>query len=256
MTTFLAYFDVLGFKEMVLKNSLEDLNGIFSHLLHDTQTAVSGETFRQAQRGSIVADLTVQKVNCLHISDSILFWTNSDTNEDFTELAKVCYTFYWRSLQMFVPLRGCVVHGEIEYRPFQIRNEGGAIFHNSSLYGRGLVDAYLKADQIDYAGCYLDKSVLAKVEPTLITNLLYDQTLCYYKVPFKGNRFSYEHVFRPTKGNFNEVAFRNSATHIHSLFSYHSKMTEFPDSVQVKLNNTIDFLEHFRETDPDLKRPE
>lgn len=256
MITFLAYFDVLGFKEMVQKNTLEELNQIFSHLLRDTQTAVSGENYIQPQPGFIVADLTKQKVHCMHISDSVLFWTDTDSNDDFIELAKVCYTFYWRSLQLFVPLRGCVVHGEIEFQPFQIKNEGGAMFHNSSLYGKALVDAYIKADQIDYAGCYLDKSVLAKVDQTLITNLIYDQMLCYYKVPFKANRYSYEHVFRPIKGNYNEVSFRNSAKHIHSLFSYHSKMTEFPDSVMVKLNNTIDFLEHFRETDSNLKRPE
>lgn len=256
MTTFLAYFDVLGFKEIVMNNSLVELNQIFSHLLRDTQTALSGENYIQAQPGLIVADLTKQKVHCLHISDSVLFWTDTDSNDDFIELAKVCYTFYWRSLQLFVPLRGCVVYGEVEFRPFQFKNDNGAMFHNSSLYGKGLVEAYLKADQIDYAGCYVDKSVVSKVGDPIITNLIYDQMLCYYKVPFKGNRFSYEHVFRPIKGNHNEVSFRNSAKRIKSLFSYHSKMTEFPDSVMTKLNNTIDFLEHFRETDSNLKRPE
>jgi hypothetical protein len=256
MTTFLAYFDVLGFKEIVLNNSLEELNQIFSHLLRDTQTAVSGENYIQPQPGIMVADLTQQKVHCLHISDSVLFWTNGDSEGDFIELARVCYTFYWRSLQLFVPLRGCLVHGEIEFRPFQIKNESGATFHNSSLYGKGLVDAYIKAESVDYAGCYIDQTALSKVEENVINNLIYDQMLCYYKVPFKGNKYSYEHVFRPIKGNHNEVSFRNSAKHIKSLFSYHSKMKEFPESVQVKLNNTLDFIEHFRETDSDLKRPE
>lgn len=256
MDTFLAYFDVLGFKEIVKNNSLKDLNKIFSNLLRDTQTASSGENYIQAQPGLIVADMKKQKVHCLHISDSVLFWTDTDSDEDFTELAKVCYTLYWRSLQLFIPLKGCVVHGEIEFRPFQYKNEDGKIFQNSSLYGKGLVDAYLKADQINYVGCYLDKSVLEKVDDTLITNLIYDQMLCYYKVPFKGNCYSYEHVFRPIKGNHNEVSFRNSGQHIKELFSYFSKMTNFSDSVMTKLNNTIDFIEHFREPDGNLKRPD
>lgn len=256
MTTYLAYFDVLGFKEIVKNNTLEELNVIFSQLLRDTQTAVSGENYIQPEPGIIVADLTKQKVHCMHISDSVLFWTNSDSEEDFNELAKVCYTFYWRSLHLFVPLRGCLVHGEIEFRPFHFKNDGGATYYNSSLYGKGLVDAYLKADSIEYAGCYIDNSAIIKVGDQLISNLIYDQMLCYYKVPFKGAKFSYEHVFRPVKGNHNEVSFRNTGKHVKSLFSFYSKMSEFPDSVIAKLNNTIDFIEHFRETDSDLKRPE
>ena len=72
MTTFLAYFDVLGFKEIVLKNSLEELNQIFSHLLRDTQTAVSGDNYIQAQSGLFVADLTKQKVHCLQDRKSVV----------------------------------------------------------------------------------------------------------------------------------------------------------------------------------------
>jgi hypothetical protein len=163
---------------------------------------------------------------------------------------------FFRSVAMAMKLKKSFVHGEIEFRPFQIKNQSGAVFQNSSLYGKGLIDAYLKAESIDFAGCYVDQSALAKVEEKVIYNLIYDQMLCYYKVPLKGEKFSYEHVFRPIKGNHNEVSFRNSAKHIKSLFSYHSKMKDFPESVQVKLNNTIDFIEHFRETDGDLKRPE
>jgi hypothetical protein len=256
MKTFLAFFDVLGFKEIVINNTLEELNQIFSHLLRDTQTAVSGGNYIHAQPGIIVPDLTKQKVHCLHISDSVLFWTNGESEADFIELAKVCYTFYWRSLQLFIPLRGCMIQGEIEFRPFQMKNESGATFHNSSLYGKGLIEAYLKAESIEYAGCYIDQSAISKIDEKVIYDLIYDQMLCYYKVPFKGNKFSYEHVFRPIKGNHNEVSFRNSAMHINKIFSYHSKLKEFPESVLVKLNNTIDFLEHFRETDSELKKSE
>jgi hypothetical protein len=77
-----------------------------------------------------------------------------------------------------------------------------------------------------------------------------------YKVPFKtGN--SYEHVFRPIKGNHNDVSFRNNANGIKRLFTSASKteIDKMPYSVKNKMNNTIDFIGFFRETDNDLKRP-
>jgi hypothetical protein len=257
METFIAFFDILGFKEIVNNNDLTELKRLFEHLLRDTQTAVSGETYVQMNASTIVPDLKNQKVNCLHISDSIVFWTNSNTEEDFKEIVSVCHSFYWRSLQTTFPLRGCLTYGEIDFNPDTIKNVGGVNFYNYSLIGRGLVDAYQKAEAIEYAGCLLDKLAIKKVSDKLINDLIYEQKICMYKVPFKtGN--NYEHVFRPIKGNHNDVSFRNTANGIKRLFTYASKtdIDKMPESVKNKLNNTIDFISYFRETDKDLKTDE
>lgn len=256
METFIAFFDVLGFKEIINNNDLPEMKRLFGHLLRDTQTALSGETFVQLNQGTIVPDLKNQKVNCLHISDSIVFWTNGQTEEDFKELVSVCYSFYWRSLQTTFPLRGCLTYGEIDFNPDTIRTTGGVNFYNYSLIGKGLVDAYLKAESIEYAGCLLDKLAIKKVSDKLINDLIYDQKVCMYKVPFKLGA-SYEHVFRPIHGNHNDVSFRNTANGIKRLFTYASKtdIDKMPDSVRNKMNNTIDFMSYFRETDKDLKNP-
>ena len=254
METFIAFFDVLGFKEFIYNNEFKEVKRLFGHLLRDTQTAVAGEKYIQVNPGVIVPDLAKQKVNCLHISDSIVFWTNSNSEADFTELVEVCYSFYWRSLQTSFPVRGCLTYGEIDFNPYTIKSESGATFYNYSLIGKGLVDSYLKAESIEYAGCYIDKSAIDKVEDALINKLIYAQKLCYYKVPFKtGN--SYEHVFRPVHGDHNDVSFRNSAKGIKRLFTSHTKATTLTDSVLRKMNNTIDFLSFFRETDRNLKDP-
>lgn len=256
METFIAFFDVLGFKEFIYNNDLSEVKRLFNHLLRESQTAISGEKYIQLNNGVIVPDLKNQKVNCLHISDSIVFWTNSNTEEDFIELVNVCYSFYWRSLQTTFPLRGCLTYGEIDFNPHTFDNKNGVKFYNYSLIGKGLVDAYIKSDSIEYAGCFLDKLAIGKVSDKLINDLIYDQKLCMYKVPFK-NGENYEHVFRPVKGDHNDVSFRNTANRIKSLFTYASKteLEKMPESVKTKMNNTIDFISFFRETDRDLKRP-
>jgi hypothetical protein len=117
-----------------------------------------------------------------------------------------------------------------------------------------LSDAYLRAESIEYAGCYIDKAAIDIVSDALINKLIYAQKLCYYKVPFKSGN-SYEHVFRPVHGDHNDVSFRNSAKGIERLFTSHTKATVLTDSVLRKMNNTIDFLSFFRETDRNLKDP-
>jgi len=198
-----------------------------------------------------MADLNYQKVNCLHISDSIIFWTNSNTEADFIELVDVCYNFYWKSLQTTFPLRGCLTYGEIDFNPITIGNGKDVKFYSYSVIGKGLVDAYLKAESIEYVGCLLDKKAIEKVNNEhLIIKLIEDKKICMYKVPFK-NGFRYEHVFRPMKTKLNDIAFRNYTNIIKRLFTNASKsdIDNLSENVKIKLNNTIDFINHFRETD-------
>ncbi|SEI82824.1 hypothetical protein SAMN05216327_104126 [Dyadobacter sp. SG02] len=256
METFIAFFDVLGFKEFIFNNDFAETKRLFDHLLRDTQTSLSGDKLIDGH-GVYMADLEQQRVNCLHVSDSIIFWTNSDNEEDFIDLVNVCYSFYWKSLQATFPVRGCLTFGEIDFQPDSLTNKMGITFFNYSLIGKGLVDAYLKAESIDYAGCLLDKLAIDKVPDKLINDLIYDHKICMYKVPFKSGA-SYEHVFKPIQGNHNDVSFRNTVNRIKNLFTYASKadINNLSNSVRTKLNNTIDFISNFRETEAESKRPE
>ena len=56
METFIAFFDILGFKEFIHNNNLEEAKRLFGHLLRETQTAISGEKFIDLNLG-IVPDL-------------------------------------------------------------------------------------------------------------------------------------------------------------------------------------------------------
>jgi len=250
METFIAFFDVLGFKEFIYNNELGEAKRLFNHLLRDSQTALSGENYVEINKGLVVPDLSKQKVNCLHVSDSIVFWTNDTSEESFDDLVEVCYTFYWRSLEATFPLRGCLTFGEIEFKPHTFEGDSGTTFYNYSLFGKGLVDAYIEADSFDFAGCVISDKVMDKIKDVTITRLISEQKICVYKVPYK-NGESYEHVFRPLKGAHNEVSFRNTVRRIKELFTYSSKadISSMPESVRRKLNNTIDFIQFFRAPD-------
>lgn len=250
MKTFIAFFDILGFKEFIYNNDLSEVKRLFDQLLRDSQIAISGQKYIQINPGMTAPDLKHQKVNCLHVSDSIIFWVINDSEDDFKNLVEVCYSFYWRSLQSTFPLRGCLTYGDIEFKPFTIENENGAEFYNYSLIGKGLVDAYIKSDNIEYAGCILDETAVNKAGSSIINNLIHKQKICIYKVPHK-NEENYEYVFRPIKGDISDIAFGNTVNDIKRLFTYASKaeLKNMPESVKKKLNNTIDFFGFFKTTD-------
>ena len=111
METFIAFFDILGFKEIINNNDLTEVKKLIRLLIRDIQTAVSEEKFVSSNPGRCIPDLEQQKVNCLIVSDSIVLWTNSNSELDFLGLVNVCYKFYWTHLNYGVfPLRGCLTY--------------------------------------------------------------------------------------------------------------------------------------------------
>lgn len=245
MTTYIAYFDILGFKEFIMNNEKAYVDRNFQHIFRESQTAVSGEKYIDYNYG-FAPDLNQAEVNCLHFSDSIIFWTIDNSEESFRKIIDVCYTFYWRCMQTTFPVRGCIVLGDIEFHPFQIQGKNGAKFFNSSLYGKGLIDAYQKAESQDWAGCFIDKSAIGSVKDEIIYDLLYKNKIVYYAVPLKDGSTSYEHTIRIIGSRLNNVAFRNLSKGVERLFTHHMSGKPLTESVIRKMNNTIKFLDYFR----------
>ena len=254
--TFIAFFDILGFKELVNRKPAEELKSVMEHLLRDTQSALANGKYTHSPFGTIVPDLSKFGINCLHVSDSIIFWTNEAKVEDFNKIVDVCHAFYSTCIQLGPLLRGCLTFGEIDFYPFKISscNEENQ-FINSSLYGKGLVEAYSKADSLEFVGCTIEQTAIDYIKTMIVekpegydvnfvSNLIYDQKICYYKIPSKNGSY-YGHAFTPTIGTYNEVSFRNAAKEIESHFTHRGEI-ELSPSVKTKLNNTLDFLSHFR----------
>jgi hypothetical protein len=249
MNTYIAYFDILGFKEFIENNEKEYVDINFSHILRDSQAAVSEETYIQQELGKIIPNLDESEINCMHISDSIIFWTKEESPESFKKIVDVCYFFYWHCIQTSFPIRGSLVYGDIEFCPFQIKGKGGATFYNNSLYGKGLINAYLKTESQDWAGCFIDKSAVQTVNEDVINELIYAKKIVYYPVPLKDGTHCYEHTIRLIGGRLNNVAFMNLAKRIERSFTQHMKGKPLSESVIRKQNNTIKFLDYFRTED-------
>ncbi len=245
MEVFLAYFDVLGFKEFIDNSKPEIRERLMNNLMRDSQLAMTQDKTVE-HGGVLIPDLSQAKVHCLHVSDSIVFWTDGLSAENFSDIVLCSSLFLMRCIQMTFPVRGCIVAGEISFSPFTIKNENSH-FYNSSLYGKALIDGYLKAESQDWVGCYIDRSAISKVEEKHVDELIYSNRIVYYPVPFKDGTSSYEYALRTIPRTINNVYFKNLAKSIVEVFERHTNGKPLPDSVRQKLTNTIKFYDYFRQ---------
>lgn len=244
MNTYLAFFDILGFKEFIF-NADSTRSTLMHHLLRDSQMALSrGKTLQKGHE--LIPDLSDCNIHCLHVSDSILFWSPEDSTEHFVELVECSALFLRQCMQITFPVRGCIVYGEIEYNPFDFSNSKGVRFQNNSLYGKALTEAYQKAELQDWVGCFIDKTAVEKAGDEVCTKLIYQNQVVYYPVPFKNGVTSYEYALRTINKSINNVFLKNLAIGAERMFKRHTGSAPLNENVMRKLTNTIKFYDYFR----------
>lgn len=142
---YVAFLDVLGFKEMIKRKSCEYIYEIFSKEFK--------QKIKQIYIGTtLVSDMA--NVEMKVMSDSICLYIDSSIENSL--FALVCATAHFQNeLLCFeepVLTRGAIVHGDIF-------SEGDII------YGPAFVDAYLKEEQLaKYPRIILDEGLIEEVE--------------------------------------------------------------------------------------------
>ena len=94
MKKFIAYFDYLGFKQFIENNDLDYQKRIMENNFRDIENALGQGKLKQPTHGAI-ADLANSNINCINFSDTIVFWTNDDSESSLIEIIEVAYKFNW-----------------------------------------------------------------------------------------------------------------------------------------------------------------
>lgn len=248
MERFIAYFDFLGYKEFILKNDSKHLRTRAGHILRDIEISLGQGKYKEPENGVIVADISETRINCLNISDTVIFWTNDNSIESLEELLLVAYEFNWREILYSFPVRGVIYCDEIEMISGQQKNQAGAVYSPNLIYGQGLVKAHLKGENLNWAGSVIDQTVLDQIEGKVDIATFLDPFAKLYKVPYKivDKDLQEEYALKINKGGLNETAFENTKKGIIGAFSNDNKSIDKP-RVQELLANTISYLETFRD---------
>lgn len=247
MKKFIAYFDYLGFKQFIENNDLAYQERIMGNNFRDMESAIAQGKLKEASHG-VIADLSNHTINCINFSDTVVFWTNDDSNESLIEILEVAYKFNWGATTFFFPARGALVHGEMEYVDFKNENNSGGVYNINSVFGKGLVLAHQKAESQQWSGTVIDESFVSRLielgQDPISFLAPYAKS---YPVPYKdGIKLNDEYALNLVKGQLNPVAFDNVSKDVIRNFKNHGKDITHPD-VQEKIKNTIQFLSSFKE---------
>lgn len=244
MKRFVAYFDYLGFKDFIEKNDLEYQKRIMNNIFRDIESALGQGETRDGKNGGVVADLGKTTLNVINFSDTVIFWTNDDSEESFQELLKVAYRFNYQATTFFFPARGTIVLDEMEHAAYSYKNEAGGAYHINSVYGKGLVKAHLKSDAQQWSGAVIEEEVIDHLKSKGIDpdRMLGDYAK-RYKVPYNPERIKVDHEEYALKlvTGITDESFKNVSKNIVRNFGEHNKSTALA-STQLKIENTIAFL--------------
>jgi hypothetical protein len=219
---FVAFFDILGYKQIIANNEIREAASIIKSALKKVAE------FQKA------ADVVEKKfkysppTSYLAFSDSILVYTNY--SEDIISpkaqaglFAAGCAGLCGELLEAGLPARGAIAKGEF-------------FIEQTSFAGKAIVEAYEFANAMEMAGCVIVPTAEAEFNGTSDPlNLLFP-----YSVPLKGNQKQKLLTLNLCFGLLvkDEEVPREFVI---KQFSRHNK--NINSEVVGKLNNTIDFLE-------------
>ena len=141
---FVAFFDILGFKDMVMKYSHQDVLSKLNLLKKHT---LKLENFQWNTEKTKKANINPKpdQTKSVTFSDSIIFFSHSGTKEDFVKILVDSHTILKVALNNGIAIKGAISFGEITVD-----------FVNSLFFGQPIIDAYLLHEDLHMLDVVLD----------------------------------------------------------------------------------------------------
>lgn len=184
---FVAFFDIMGFKELVERNphnviveKLKKLNEDIIHIesMHDSE-------YLKKQK------ISVSESKAITFSDSIIIFSKDSTEESLNKIIIDSVYVLWSALQNEIPIKGAISFGEITVD-----------FDAPLFFGRPIIDAYLLHDQLVMYSAILDHNVEKIIkEKNLVEKL--DLLIVKYNTNLKSGKINH-FLIRFPKTNLDE----------------------------------------------------
>ncbi|PXV66819.1 hypothetical protein CLV62_10479 [Dysgonomonas alginatilytica] len=132
---FVAYFDILGFKDYVFSNSTEDIHKMLISL-------------NKILPSDNDEEISEKHILCTTFSDSIFIFTKSDSIEEFRNFIQFIRRFMRNSIRRKIPLKASIAYGEI------------VVYRDRKIFcGKPIVNAFLLQEDLQYMGIVIHHSV-------------------------------------------------------------------------------------------------
>ena len=247
MNKFVALIDILGFKDIIHKNSHEEVVHLFDNFRIYLQMGIADYKSTEDEWGRAVFDVSQSVVNSTIISDSIILWTSDSSTEAFFELVKCIHRFitFCHNTPM-ISLRGGITFGEFHYDYSGVIEGKNSLMVHPIMLGKALVDVYEIEKTLQFAGCIITDTVMnaarAANEPLFQRywqELEKDQMVLQYEVPTKTGTMQ--------AWTINWVSKASNPTYekVEAGFTSYNKSIDSAD-VRTKMENTLKYYAHVK----------
>jgi len=250
---YVAFLDILGFKQLVQSTKHEDLLKLYSNLfITNAAMAVTHGAYKvvdaAATKRIAIPDFSNAKIDCMVISDSVLMYTKDDSIQSFLNLCVSAGKLTMSGFVTGLPMRGSIALGPLSALKQQ---ETDAEFGVYGLVGMALVKAYSNESMYNWAGCVLDAECIERyeylygiaqsqdIQAPSIADVVAHGILLQYKTPRKGSLPSEQWVINWPRFNRSPI----NQEVIQRSFEKYGKNAQ-NESELCKLRNTLDFLAH------------
>ena len=236
--SFVAFFDILGFKNLVEKNSHEDLIELYNYALYETlnmSEKISSQIFDFITPGTEKESLDIKT---FVISDSIILIQNNFTQRGFLNLIAKCQVLASTAMSDGIPLRGGISYGPVSI----IQNDRG-----TTIVGRGLTKAYSIEAIQEWSGGIIDPKCFDMFKNVkgqdFIKKLLENKQnplIIKYNVPLKVSKFKVGYCI-----NWPQFNLLKCEDDIRIAFTKHKKVTD-SEKVEIMIENSVKFYSHVK----------
>lgn len=244
-SVYVAFLDILGFKELVQNLPHETLHRIYSQLfVTNARLALANGKYAIAEHEGTrfaVPDLSEAKVACMVVSDSVLMYSRDGSARSFVDICFAVGNLLKMGFFTGLPMRGSISYGTVSV--FQEGSRQG--FGVNGLVGLPLVNAYLAESAYEWAGCAISRECVTRFESsrsdseTTMEDLSNHGMIARYQAPLKDGGRSDGTGWVVDWPRFNESGVTEDT--VRRAFTAHGK-DHLDHSSRAKLRNTMAFL--------------
>lgn len=138
---FVAFFDILGFKDLVMRNTHEEIYKLLSDV---SEMRKEIETWKDESVGRYANS----EIYTVSFSDSIVLFSKTDSIEDYDLFIYSVRWLFENSIKKTIPLKAAIAYGEISL------NQTQQIY-----FGQPIIDAYLLEEELNYFGIVFHNTI-------------------------------------------------------------------------------------------------
>jgi hypothetical protein len=212
---FVAFFDILGFKDLVLRNThlqvLEKLD-ILKQTISKLENVKELKPFKNS-------NMETDQTKSVTFSDSIIIFSKGQTANDALKIFYDSYRILKTALENDIAIKGSISFGQITVD-----------FSKSLFFGQPIIDAYLLHEELQMLTIVLDNKAEEQVK-TYDNYATIQDILVIYKANLKSGKINHT-IIRPSGS-------KNVIERIEKLKNLYKSTSGRP---RLYIDNTIDFL--------------